>query len=57
MKLTFAAQWAREADLKEKEEEEEEGGLKEANTTVKTSWSNAKHQQNTSVYCHAQSEI
>lgn len=56
MKLTFAAQWAREADLKEKEEEEE-GGLKEANTTVKTSWSNAKHQQNTSVYCHAQSEI
>lgn len=54
MKLTFAAQWAREADLKEKEEEE---GLKEANTTVKTSWSNAKHQQNTSVYCHAQSEI
>lgn len=53
MKLTFAAQWAREADLKEKEEE----GLKEANTTVKTSWSNAKHQQNTSVYCHAQSEI
>lgn len=54
MKLTFAAQWAREADLKEKEEE---GGLKEANTTVKTSWSNAKHQQNTSVYCHAQSEI
>lgn len=55
MKLTFAAQWAREADLKEKEEEE--GGLKAVNTTVKTSWSNAKHQQNTSVYCHAQSEI